>query len=192
MQYCFRQDDLALRRMQNTFADCSLIYNWLCDDRVAEFYGGVSERKTWQQICEKYGGRAAQEEGVVPCIIEYDGDPIGYLQYYVTDPEEYDCGDYVDFSPFSHPMAIDLLIGVPTLWGKGLGSRLVRATCRWLVDALGADAVFIDPQLRNPRGIRCYEKAGFVPVSVVPQREEHDGVLQDSLIMRWEDDRVHD
>ena len=119
MQYCFRQDDLALRRMQNTLADCSLIYNWLCDDRVAEFYGGVSERKTWQQICEKYGGRAAQEEGVVPCIIEYDGDPIGYLQYYVTDPEEYDCGDYVDFSPFSRPMAIDLFIGAPTLWAKG-------------------------------------------------------------------------
>lgn len=46
-----------------------------------------------------------------------------------------------------------------------------------------ADIVFIDPQTWNKRAIRCYEKSGFTPMTVIKNREMHDGEYKDSLIM---------
>ena len=37
---------------------------------------------------------------------------------------------------------IDLSIGVKDLWGRGIGSRVIRLLTRFGLDRLGADAIF--------------------------------------------------
>jgi aminoglycoside 6'-N-acetyltransferase len=37
----------------------------------------------------------------------------------------------------------------------------------------------MDPQLRNKRALRCYEKCGFTPVKILPQHEQHEGIMED-------------
>lgn len=177
---------IALRHMEPTEQDYAQLYAWLADARIAEHYGGLNHRPTLQEVREKYAPYIMGKESVVPCIAEYDGSPVGYMQYYPVEEPEYDCRGLVDFSCYARPMAVDMLVGEPAQWGRGLGSRLLRALCRYLNEELGADAVFIDPNVNNPRAIRCYEKAGFERLVIVPQREEMDGRKWDNLILRWQ------
>lgn len=181
-----QEQELLLRTMEDAEQDYLQLLAWLSDERVAHFYGGIGQRQTLQRIVEKYRPRIRGEHGVTPCIVQYEGDPLGYLQFCPVDAEEYDCRELVDFSAYQRPMAVDLFFGKPEYWGRGLGSRLLRALCRFLWREQGADAVFIDPKVGNERAIRCYQKAGFIPLGIVPRREEMDGRRWDNLILRWQ------
>ena len=56
---------------------------------------------------------------------------------------------------------IDQSIGEPELLGKGLGTLLVRALGDMLLGDPAVTMLQTDPDPRNLRAIRCYEKAGF-------------------------------
>ncbi len=57
---------------------------------------------------------------------------------------------------------IDLSIGAPELWGRGLGSEAVGALVRFGLDQEHADAVFAcDVRDTNARSRRVFEKNGF-------------------------------
>ena len=183
--YFFEEGPLGLRPMEQTEQDYVQPHAWLADARIADYYGGLNSRPMLQEVRRKYEPRVLGEEPVVPCIAEYEGIPLGYVQFYPVEEAEYDCRGLVDFSLYAKPMAVDLFLGQPERWNQGLGSRLLRALCRYLSDEVGADAIFIDPRLNNPRAIRCYEKAGFRRLCVIPQREEMDGRRWDNLMMRW-------
>ena len=185
MNYLFQNGDLALRLMQDAPEEYERLLNWLSDRRVAAYYDGLQCRHTQQSIRQKYGPRVRGEEEVTPCIAEYEKRPIGYMQFYPV-VDNYDCRGLVDFSSYKRPMAIDMFVGEPDLWNKGIGSSLLCCLCAYLAQSLGVDAVFIDPKTENVRAIRCYRKAGFVPVCVIPKREEMDGKLWDNLILCWQ------
>ena len=76
-----------------------------------------------------------------------------------------------------------MFLGETALRGRGLGTRALKLLLHALFDRYGADAVMIDPKTHNTRAIRCYRKAGFQDLFVVPSRELQDGVYHDSLIM---------
>jgi aminoglycoside 6'-N-acetyltransferase len=98
-------------------------------------------------------------DSVEPLIVELDGKPIGYIQNY--DPHLEDDHPYAD-QPFG-TLGIDLFIGEPELVGKGHGPALMRRLCELLFEE-GAPRVVADPDPRNVRAIRAYEKAGFLPL----------------------------
>ena len=98
-------------------------------------------------------------EAVEPLLVELDGRPIAYLQSY--DPHLEDDHPYQD-QPFG-TLGIDLTIGPAELLGAGHGSAIVRQFSDELF-AEGAPRVIIDPDPRNARAIRAYEKAGFRPI----------------------------
>lgn len=121
------QPGLAIRLMRDELLDYQLMSKWLTDERVLAFYGGRDNPFELDMVVAKYSPRVLSEEKVVPCILEHDDTPIGYLQYYpVKEMEE--SGPQAGGPVFG----IDLFIGEPDLWVCGIGTRALRmlaSTC---------------------------------------------------------------
>jgi aminoglycoside 6'-N-acetyltransferase len=78
---------------------------------------------------------------------------------------------------------IDLFIGEPDWWNKGIGTKAVSLLIKHLCFTMGARRVVIDPHINNPRAIRCYEKCGFKKIKVLPEHEWHEGMYVDCWLM---------
>ena len=173
----------AIRALQDTESDMNLLYRWLNDEQVLTYLDGTGSGFTRDQIEVKYGPRARGEDYVIPCIIEHDATPIGYLQYYPlleNERIEYEA-DKVGLH-----YGIDLFIGEPDYWDRGIGTIAVRTITSYLFEARQADSIYIDPAAWNSRAIRCYEKSGFVKVSRIV-RELCEGKYLDVQVMRMID-----
>ena len=176
-----RSGDLAIRRMRDHDADYRLVAGWLSDERVLEFYHGRDNAYDTARVRNIYGPCARGEAEVVRCIMVYEGNPIGYLQYYpVLDGKPYEVdsirGDY----------GIDLFIGESGLWDRGIGTRALSMLVGYLFTDLGAKRLLIDPQKSNHRAIRCYEKCGFTKIKLLPKHELHEGERRDAWLMAME------
>lgn len=132
--------------------DLSMIAAWLAAPHAAAWWGNPETEIA--DIRE-----SIDSESVEPLIVELDGQPIAYLQSY--DPHLEEDHPYQD-QPFG-TLGIDLTIGPPELVGIGHGSAIARQFADELF-AEGAPRVIIDPDPRNARAIRAYEKAGFRPI----------------------------
>lgn len=108
------------------------------------------------------------------------GRAIGYVQYYPLTEEE---GRSYDVPSIEGVYGMDLLVGQPDLWGRGMGTRVVSMVLGYLFQRLDARRVAIDPVVTNHRAIRCYEKAGFRRVKVLPRHELHEGEYRDCWLM---------
>lgn len=184
MQELWRAGELSLRRMADTPTDYAHLAAWLADPRIAEWYAGVDGSVTVEAVRAKYGPRARGEQAVVPCVVEMGGTPVGYVQFYpVADAAEY--AGAADLAAFAHPYAVDLLVD-PAHGGRGVGSRVLGALCHYLAREAGADIVLLDPRADNARALRCYTKAGFRPLGLLPRWEERGGRAYDSLLLGWQ------
>ncbi len=170
----------AIRALQDTESDMNLLYRWLNDEQVLAYLDGTGNGFTRDQIEAKYGPRARGEDYVISCIIEHKATPIGYLQYYPLLEKE-----RIEYEADAEGLyyGIDLFIGEPDYWNRGIGTVVVRKITSYLFDARQADAIYIDPAAWNTRAIRCYEKSGFVKVNVIA-RELYEGKHLDVQVMR--------
>ena len=94
------------------------------------------------------------EPDVAPCwrfVIELDGRGVGEIQYWHPYAGE----------GWAWSAGIDIFIGEPYTRDRGTGTEAIRTMLRYLFETLGCHRVTIDPEPRNARAIRCYEKAGF-------------------------------
>ncbi len=168
--------------MRDDPADYALMARWLTDERVLEFYEGRDDPYPLERVIEKYGPRVRGEEPVASCLILYREQPIGYVQYYALAPyaESFSIEDARD------TFGIDIFIGEPDHWDRGIGTEAVSAMLAYLLDELSATRAVIDPRVDNPRAVRCYEKAGFRKVMVLPKHELHEGEYRDAWLMTIE------
>lgn len=138
--------------------DLDIMTKWLNTKEVLEFFGDPAAPPSSRQIREKYGPRIDGAAAVEPYIVETEGKPFAFMQCYrLTDEEYKNCGYSIEETIYG----IDQFIGEPELFGKGYGTRMVTEFLAFIFDEKGADAVIVDPELTNPRAIRCYEKCGF-------------------------------
>lgn len=169
--------------MEDCLEDYTLMSKWLSDPEVLTYYEGRNNSFDLEKTIKKFRRKIVEPIGQTPCIIEYEGKPIGYLQYYKTDTEEYETDGKVDIDKYSNPYAMDLFIGETSYWNKGLGSEIIKLLLQYIFQNEHGHAVFIDPQTWNVRAIKCYEKSGFKPLTVIEKRELHEGEYKDNLIM---------
>lgn len=79
---------------------------------------------------------------------------------------------------------IDLSIGVKNLWGRGIGTRVIRLLTRFGFDRLGADAIFAAGIYDfNTRSLRAFWSVGFRPFEVVPTDSPGKGGTVDHILM---------
>lgn len=184
-----QQDEVAIRLMRDSMDDYGLMAGWLSDERVLEFYEGRDNPFSLERIIEKHSPRTLGLEGVRPCFIVQDGVPIGYIQYYPIDAEtavEYEI-PHVDGN-----YGLDMFIGEPSAWNRGIGTRAVSLVCDYLFGALAARTITLDPEAWNTRAIRCYEKCGFRKIKLLPACELHEGQYRDCWIMARQARRASD
>ncbi|WP_216827608.1 GNAT family N-acetyltransferase [Alkalihalobacterium elongatum] len=174
-------NSLSIRKLMDCEADYKLLYKWLNDEVVQEFYEGKSVKHTIEEIYDEFRPRAIGEDYVQSCIIKFEKEAIGYLQFYHLQQEEIE--EY-GASRYEQVYGIDLFIGEHVYWNKGIGTDVMKLTLHYLFTMQGVHEVFIDPQTWNERAIACYEKCGFQKIKVLPKRELHDGEYKDNQIMR--------
>ena len=85
--------------------------------------------------------------------------------------------------------ALNIEIGEPELWNRGLGTRAVVALLRYLFVEKGAAEVVLSPVADNARAIRSYEKAGFRKVRLITNGEFLGGEWRDAWLMSVQPDR---
>ena len=179
-----KNEHLQIRKMLPPDSDFRLFLGWMSDPENKKYWDGFSVQYTYEMVETHYWEQL--EEKVQPCILEYDGAPIGYCQFSLQTAEEYEVPQ-ADFDAFvrgaSRVYAIDIFLGEPDFRDRGLGTQFMCLLLDTLFANYRADAVLIDPKTNNPRAIRCYEKAGFQKLFLVPQRETQDGIAYDSQIM---------
>lgn len=179
--------DGNLKIRELTYEDLNLIYKWLTDKKVLEFYGGRDKNYTFADIKEKY--TEPWEDEVIRVIIEYNNKPIGYGQIYKMYDELYEDYHYPKTNEIVYGM--DQFIGETNYWSMGIGTRYIKLIFDFLKREKRADAVILDPHQDNIRAIRAYKKAGFRIIEDLPKHELHEGEKKDCYLMEYRyDDNI--
>lgn len=166
-------------------ADVPLLARWRSDPRILEFYGGRDQPLNEDAVRRRYFGRRRDPATgrfyeYRACIVEADGIPVAFVQYYRPPTHE---SRLLGCSPGERTYGIDFLIGDPTRWGRGLGTRLIGLLRDYLREARGASRIVSDPRVGNPRSVRALEKAGFRKVLRLNAHAFHEGVAHDCWLM---------
>jgi aminoglycoside 6'-N-acetyltransferase len=183
-----RDGELAIRLMRDAPQDYELMAQWLNDEQVSVFWHGRDEAFPMERVLEKYGPRTRGEGPTTPCFVTADGRPIGYIQFYRPDDWS-EWRDRIGLEPWAGRWALDIVIGEPELWNRGLGTRAVTALLRYLFSEKGAEEVVLSPVAENTRAIRSYEKAGFHKVRLIPKGEFLGGEWRDAWLLSVQPDR---
>jgi aminoglycoside 6'-N-acetyltransferase len=156
--------------------DVPLLHRWLQEPHVRAFYD--DGLRTLDAVAAYYADYFAGREATQISIASQDGVPFAYLQTYrIADHPEYAAIVQVGDTD----AGIDMLIGEPAYAGRGLGGPLLREFVDAVVwRATGARVAWIAPSVTNRRGIRAYEKAGFVHVKTVLVKDEPEYFMRTS------------
>jgi len=142
-----------------TQADLPMLQVWLRTREVVRWWGDPGTQLDLLR-------EDLSEPKMVMRIVSYHEVPFAYAQDYdvASWPQQHFSG----LPPGTR--AIDAFIGEPIMIGRGHGSQFLRALAQRLRHE-GAPLVAIDPDVKNLRAQRAYEKAGFQRHSVVETRE---------------------
>lgn len=175
-----QKSQLVVRKIE--VEDADKLVQWLSDERVLFFYGGRDQPQDLKMVKDHYLSKP--DETVTRCMIEWDQVLIGYIKYY---PLEEDKRRAYGYPQQVAAWGMDQFIGEPAYWNRGIGTKLVQGMVEHLVKEKEAEVIVVDPQIRNTRAIRCYEKCGFVRVRMLPRHKLHEGVWQNCWLMAYSD-----
>lgn len=151
---------ITLRLMEDTIADYQALRSWFLEPELQQWVWCDQKGEPpvpLERIIEKYGERVKHPKDVFPYFILHDGEPVGFIQYYIQDAQT---------------IGLDMWIGAVKDRGRGFGSEALRQmveVIRWKHP--GVKTLFIDPEVENKRAVRCYEKAGFRSEGVYMEEE---------------------
>jgi AacA4 family aminoglycoside N(6')-acetyltransferase len=144
--------------------DLPMLQEWIGRPHVREWWAGDEADIGAGEFRARYLPRVLAEDNVTPYIVTMDGRPIGYAQSYVA----MGSGDGW-WEDITDPgvRGIDQFLCEASDLGKGLGTRMVEALVARLFADPAVTRIQTDPDPRNARAIRCYEKAGFRAVGTI-------------------------
>jgi RimJ/RimL family protein N-acetyltransferase len=90
---------------------------------------------------------------------------------------------FMDIDHTALSAEVGLFIGDKSCWNKGYGTEVMRLLLRFGFGTLNLNRIFLRVDEANKRGIRAYEKAGFVHEGHLRQAVYRDGQYEDMLIM---------
>ncbi|MFJ2581248.1 GNAT family N-acetyltransferase [Kitasatospora aureofaciens] len=136
-------------------ADLELLAGWMNDPEIAAFWElagppAVTERHVRAQL--DGDGRS------LPLLGLLDGTPMSYWEVYRADLDPL----AAHYPARPHDTGVHLLLGPAGSRGRGLGAVLLDAlTERILRERPHCERVVAEPDVRNRRSVRAFERAGF-------------------------------
>lgn len=139
-----------------TEADLPLLHDWLNRPHLQEWWrrGEIS----LEQVRDRYLPRIAGRDAARPYLAYLDGEPIGYIQYYLAAEGS---GDWWPDEPGPGVLGIDQFLADGERLGQGLGTAMIGQFVDCLMRDPTVTEIRVDPRPDNRRAIRCYEKVGF-------------------------------
>lgn len=137
----------------------SILQKWLKQPHVAEFWQETTDEA---ELRKKYLNDL-EARGVAAYVIKIDDRLIGYIQSY--EAQKVGGGLWPDAQPGTY--GIDQFIGEPDFINQGWGTKIIQEFVNRLYLKHKVTEVITDPELKNARAIRCYEKIGFVRVGLI-------------------------
>ncbi len=143
-------------------SDFVLLQNWLSAPHVAAWW---NEPLNLAGIEAKYGPRVDGGEPTHVFVVECDGNPIGWIQWYLwSDYPEHARQLGADTSA----AGIDIAIGESTMTGLGLGPVLIREfLTQFIFIHPAVRTIITDPEESNLRSLSAFKKAGFKAMRTV-------------------------
>ncbi|HWJ96657.1 MAG TPA: GNAT family N-acetyltransferase [Acidimicrobiales bacterium] len=182
-----RDEQLSFRPMVRE--DLPRLQAWITAPHVAQWWGDDSS-DTIQAVEAKYAERIDGTSSVSPWVMEIEGRPVGFIQWYrVEDEAEW----YPGLAIPPGTVALDIAIGDADYVGKGHGRRLVLEFVHHVVRTTLPDCpeVWIDPDPRNERAVRAYRAAGFHDTGIDLPDPEHPGQVRRLMRMSWAGPTFH-
>jgi RimJ/RimL family protein N-acetyltransferase len=150
--------------------DLPQLHRWLSTPHVVAWW---EPAVSLAEVCADYLPRLAADDigvldadaGVVQYVASDEHGDFGYIQAYRVMAHQKD-GWWPDETD-PHAVGIDQFIGVAERLDKGLGTRMVRDFCAFLLRDPRVQRIQTDPDPQNMRAIAAYRKAGFVDVGHV-------------------------
>lgn len=146
------RDSLQLSVRSFGIKDLELFGRWLEKRHVKDFFG---DPRIW--IKEVSSNLSTDSEWIAYFVVEIDGSPIGFFQYYDTSKAP----DGVWSDTPDRTAGIDYLIGEEQYLGKGVGSEIIR-TIVLMIKKMGWYRYLIaDPDPGNISSIEVLKRNGF-------------------------------
>lgn len=179
--------NLMLRSFEEQ--DVPILARWRSDERIMESYavyrGAVSEAQVREEFLPK-GHDRPRDQGTgrfyeyQACIVEEQGRAVAFVQYHRLRTSD---ADLIGYPRGERSYEMDLFVGDPNRWGRGLGTRAIVIARDFLREHRGAVRVLAVPYADNARSIRAFEKAGFhvarTLAGAYPVRGRGAGVLME-------------
>ena len=115
---------------------------------------------------------------------ENDPPPFNYFSIHTLEDDRLIGGISLDGGAYpSGETFVGIGIGDPADWGKGYGTDAMNVILRYAFEEMNLRRVALDTFEYNPRGVRSYEKAGFVHEGRMRGLLNRDGRRWDMLFM---------
>lgn len=174
------QNGVSIRFMENTENDMAMLLSWLTNPDVLQYV--YAENAPWniEKIWGEFSEKATGESSVVACMIMYQDREIGYIQYYPIEEYSYKLNDQSLYEQIKGGYGVDMFIGEPELWQKGIGSQALNILEDHFRKTLNMHTICVDPAVDNERGIAFWRNVGFETIDII---ENYDDVNVKSLLM---------
>lgn len=161
----------GLRLRPPVEADLPLFVRWFNDPDV-RYWLALSEAPelTLEKEREWFEEARGNPDRVLWCIEKEGGQLIGNLGLHFIDE--------------THGRAtLGISIGEKEYWGRGYGSEAIAQALRYGFGELGLRRIDLQVDEDNERGIRCYEKCGFVREGLLREHRLRNGRPVNAVVM---------
>lgn len=136
-----------------TEADWDILIAWNSDPDVIILTEGTRTPYSPEDIRGIY---EETSQNALCFVIEFQGRPIGECWLQHTNIQA-----LLERHPRKDSRRIDLMIGEKELWGKGLGTDVIRTLTRFGFEHEGADLIYGVVGCGNTRSLRAFQKVGY-------------------------------
>jgi [ribosomal protein S5]-alanine N-acetyltransferase len=141
--------------------------DWLNDTLVVKY----SNQRFTNHSLESCKAYLATFDGTLNRFIKIvqkdDGRFVGTMTVYVSTPHQ--------------TVDVGILIGCPSVWGKGVGQDSWNTLLRWLLEQPSVRKITAGAMRCNKAMVKIMERSGMILEAVRPQQELLDGVPQDLM-----------
>ncbi|MBM3128924.1 MAG: GNAT family N-acetyltransferase [Chloroflexi bacterium] len=145
-------DVIGIRPFEDPISDdeAARVYRWCCDESLLRWSGGVPSDLSLAEFAERLRNdqRDFLDQRRVFFIFTRDQRIIGRIGVFAIDWARRD-GE------------LGIVIGEPTEWGKGYGTRAVALLLHHLFETTPLERVYLFTYPENIRAQRCFASAGF-------------------------------